>query len=111
MTQIGPGVNRALGDRVAYVTATSAPVSKPSDHAAERGEFRAPSSLSGSRRLGARAELRPVQRPQLALDVPLVAVDAKEAVRELERFLHGRRLEDRVAADHFLGLGGLSLPG
>src|SRR5258706_1716652 len=51
------------------------------------------------------AELRPIQRAELAFHVPLVAVDAKEALRELERRVHRRRLEHRVAADHFLGLG------
>src|SRR6478752_891918 len=42
--------------------------------------------------------------PDLALDVPFVAVDLEEAFGELDRFGQRRRFEDRVTADHLAGL-------
>src|SRR6185312_15617444 len=44
------------------------------------------------------------ERPDLAFDVPVLAVDRDEAPGHLDRLLHRGRLEDRVAADHFLAL-------
>src|SRR6476659_4610550 len=53
----------------------------------------------------ARPELRAVEGPHLALDVPLVAVHLEETPGELEGVLHRPRLEDRVAANHLFRLG------
>src|SRR5258708_13548623 len=51
------------------------------------------------------AELRPIQPAALAFHVPLVAVAAKEALRELERRVPRRRPAPRAPPDHFLALG------
>src|SRR6185437_4009906 len=48
---------------------------------------------------------RRIDLPQLALDFPLVAVQGQESLRQLQRVLHRIGLEQRVAADHFLGFG------
>src|SRR6185437_9553788 len=47
----------------------------------------------------------PINLPQLAFDFPIVAVHVEEALRQLQCMLHRIRLQQRVTADHFLGLG------
>src|SRR3954470_3999644 len=54
-------------------------------------------------RLG--AELRAIERTHFALEVPSVAVDLQEALCKFDRVRHRLRLENREAADHFLGFG------
>src|SRR5688500_16294231 len=53
----------------------------------------------------AAGELFTVERPDLALDIPFVAVHLEESLGEGDRLLHRLGFEDRVAADHLLGLG------
>src|SRR3954469_3415419 len=57
------------------------------------------------------AGVRSVELANLAFDVPFVAVDPQEALGQLDRFLHGFRLQDRIAADHLLGFGERSIGG
>src|SRR6266850_2429000 len=49
-------------------------------------------------------ELRPVELAHFALDVPILPVHLQEALGQLDRLRLRLRLEDRVAADHFLRL-------
>src|SRR5689334_21622637 len=58
-----------------------------------------------SPRRGLAAEFGPVELAQLALDVPFVAVDAEEALGQLDCLLHRFGLDDGIAANHFLRLG------
>src|SRR5687768_2323440 len=51
------------------------------------------------------AELLPVDRPHLALHVPLVAVHREKAFGELAGLLERGGFQDRVAADHLFRLG------
>src|SRR6266850_65367 len=50
------------------------------------------------------AELGPVELAHFALDVPILPVHLQEALGQLDRLRLRLRLEDRVAADHFLRL-------
>ena len=61
--------------------------------------------------LNVAAELRPVERTHLALEFPLVAVDRRKRLVSSIASSHRRRLEHRVAADHFLGLGERAIVG
>src|SRR5581483_1641632 len=62
-------------------------------------------AASNIRPLHAGAELRAVELPHFALDVPLVAVHLQESLGVRDRFVHRRRFENRVAADDFFRLG------
>ena len=57
----------------------------------------------------AAAELRALQRTQLALEVPLVTVDREEAAWSARSHVPSTSLRARVAADHFLALGERSI--
>src|SRR5262245_18205259 len=88
---------RALSGMLAWPL--SRPPALPANLMVEGGWRMGPKSSSR-----ARAELRPVQRSQFALDVPFVAMDCEEAPGERDRVLQRRGFQDREAADHLLGL-------
>ena len=50
------------------------------------------------------AEFGSVQLTHFTFNIPFVAVDPQKALRVVDRLLHRLRLEDRKAADDFLGL-------
>src|SRR5262249_4935137 len=54
-------------------------------------------------RAGSRTRL--VELTHLALELPLLAVDQQEAPRPVDRLLLRPRFQDRIATDHFPGLG------
>src|SRR5689334_4907156 len=56
-------------------------------------------------RLGFLRRLTTPDWPNLAFEIPFRSVDGQEAFRVSDRLLHRLGFDDRVTADHFLGLG------